>query len=622
MRWANPDQDTAKRTVCPFCGMGCTLLVRPGTGAPLHEAPSVHTLDYDATSPVNRGSLCGKGNMTLELMDHGKRLDMPALRDDGSVRPVSWDGALATLVQSLSCLVREEGPSSVGILVGPSLTNEEARLAVRLAKALRTGNLDLCQPEDRAVSLGVALSGATVSPVRSVAEIEAMTAILVVGDLFTTAPCMAKPILEARYKRRQNLVGVIDSSLSRTGWFGKPVLRCRPGMEVAALAQCLRAALALDPAPEGAWVKAARACCEKISAAEAAEVSGLDAATAAWFVGALAREKESGVFYAAGVGGRQREVLAAGLAALLAQATNSRFAALSVGANAVGVERVLSEQGFPGRPGLTAAEMIEAAVTGDLKALVAVGCDPVASFPGGMAARAAENLEFFAAVSPLPSETTARAHLVLPCAVWGETAGTVVSSFLAEAGLSPVLPPPGAARPGCNILGPVAEGVEKALAEFDAPPVEKGGPDRPAFGFFEELEFFFRLAHRGRGAAEAGTHLLTLRSLAPHSGNGAVTRHFSWARHEFPDAPLFLSPSHAAEIGVREGEKATVRSRSGEAVLTVWFDRRVPEGTVVAAPHYPEVRGLIKWNVDPTLREVDIGPGRVSVEKAGAQSHG
>jgi predicted molibdopterin-dependent oxidoreductase YjgC len=614
MRWVRPEQEAAKRTVCPFCGMGCTLLIRPGTGAPVFDVAAAPTLDYDAGGP-DGGSLCAKGNMTLELLTHPRRLEQPLLRVDGSLRPVPWECALGTLVDRFAGIRDEEGPGAVGIMIGPHLTMEEVRLAAKAARALGTGNLDACMPEDRPMTSGLALSGARPEPVRSPAEIESMTAMLVVGDLLTVAPCMAKPMLKARYRRRHHLLGVLDAAVTRTGWFAKPMLRCLPGMETAALAMLLKAAL--PRAPEVLpWREAAARCFERLSDEQLAAASGLDASAAAWLVGALVKEKDSGVFFTPSFGGRYREVLVAGLAALLAEATGSRFLAMPVGPNAIGVARVLSEEGFPVIGALTAAEMIDAAVTGKLKALLALGCDPLASFPGAAPRLAARRLAFFAAAGPVSGEGSEFAHLVLPTSVWGERSGTVVNAFLAETSLDPVLPPPGAARPHGEILEALAAGIA-------GPPPEKSeAPASPGrFDFFDELELFFRLARRGQ-AGEAGTRVLLPRNLPAHSGDGALTRFFSWPRHEAPEAAVSISPAHAAEIGVEEGQPVMVRSRHGEARAVTRIESRVPEGTVLAPPHWPAIRSLMRFRLNPVLGQLDFGPGRVTVEAMGGESHG
>ena len=111
--------------------MGCSLILSPGSGDPYVGNEAIASLDYDADGPLNRGSLCAKGNMALELLTHPKRLDAPLMRDNGTLRYSGWEAAMDSLVARLP------RGRSVGILAGPHLTREEAGLAAKLARAAK-----------------------------------------------------------------------------------------------------------------------------------------------------------------------------------------------------------------------------------------------------------------------------------------------------------------------------------------------------------------------------------------------------------------------------------------------------------------------------------------------------
>jgi anaerobic selenocysteine-containing dehydrogenase len=101
-----------------------------------------------------------------------------------------------------------------------------------------------------------------------------------------------------------------------------------------------------------------------------------------------------------------------------------------------------------------------------------------------------------------------------------------------------------------------------------------------------------------------------------------MTRFFSWPRHEAPEPFVSISPAHAAEIGVVEGQPVMVRSRHGEARAVARVESRVPDGTVLAPPHWPAIRGLMRFRLNPVLGQLDFGPGRVTVEAVGGPSNG
>ena len=600
----------AERSICPFCSMGCTLLIHPGTGAPYVGQEGIPALDYDPEGRVNRGSLCGKGNMALELLTHPQRQQVPQLRRDGTLVPVSWDDALGTLAGELERIRRTDGPGAIGILAGPYLSNEEAALAIELARRIGTPHLDFAQPEDRVLLGGIARARAHPEPVTSVEEIDAMTAMLVVGDLFTLSPCIAKPILNARYERRHHVLGVLGFWKSRTALFGKPVLKNHPGREAAVLALLLAQALEDVGGRSVPWRAEARQVLDGLDLAALQDLAGVESADLQWLLDALRKEEQTGVFVGCGFAETERVDLVAGLAALLAEATGSRFLTMLTGPNSRGVHRAVGAAGFPKADGLTGPEMLEAAGTGDLKAIVCFGSDPLASLPGRLADAAAEQLELLAVAGPMAGETSEVAHVVLPTATWGEKTGTVWSAFGDEGALTAAMPPPGSARSEARILEELQALLEDAPDAPDAVPARKGSA-----GFFEDIELHIRMEQREMEGREVGTHVLLPEFGPSHAGDGYLTRHLSWPRHEMPEPVVALSRAHAAELAVQAGDHVRVRSREVDAVLKVRIELNLPDDVVLAPPHYPEVRRLTTWRLDSALRDLDLRPGRVSVER-------
>jgi hypothetical protein len=140
---------------------------------------------------------------------------------------------------------------------------------------------------------------------------------------------------------------------------------------------------------------------------------------------------------------------------------------------------------------------------------------------------------------------------------------------------------------------------------------ERVRPARSAF--FDEFSRFLQIKERVAGEYVRGTHVMLPRLLPSQSGDGWLTRPLSWARHEGARPVVSLSPAHARSLGVREGDQVVLRSRTGEAVVSLRTEARVPEGVVMAPPHYPEIRRLMRWRLDPALGDLDLQPSRVSI---------
>ena len=102
------------RVVCPYCSLGCTMFIHPGAPSSVHGPSCVPTLEFDVEGETNRGSLCPRGNMLLELLGHPDRLTEPLLRENGRVRTAGWADTLDALDHGLSEILRESGPSAIG----------------------------------------------------------------------------------------------------------------------------------------------------------------------------------------------------------------------------------------------------------------------------------------------------------------------------------------------------------------------------------------------------------------------------------------------------------------------------------------------------------------------------
>lgn len=73
------------------------------------------------------------------------RLTQPLVRDDGRLRPASWDEALDRAAAGFRRLRDAHGPDALGIFSCSKSTNEVNYLAQKLARvAFGTHNIDSC----------------------------------------------------------------------------------------------------------------------------------------------------------------------------------------------------------------------------------------------------------------------------------------------------------------------------------------------------------------------------------------------------------------------------------------------------------------------------------------------
>ncbi|HKY95936.1 MAG TPA: molybdopterin-dependent oxidoreductase, partial [Kiloniellales bacterium] len=120
---------------CRFCGTGCGVMV----GVKAGQVVATHG---DMQAEVNRGLNCVKGYFLSKIMYGADRLTRPLLRKrggvfakDGEFEPVSWDEAFAVMAEKLKQVLKEKGPTAVGMFGSGQWTIFEGYAATKLMRA-------------------------------------------------------------------------------------------------------------------------------------------------------------------------------------------------------------------------------------------------------------------------------------------------------------------------------------------------------------------------------------------------------------------------------------------------------------------------------------------------------
>ena len=128
---------------CRFCGTGCGVMV----GVKAGQVVATHG---DTQAEVNRGLNCVKGYFLSKIMYGADRLTTPLLRmrggeyaKDGEFTPVSWEEAFDVMAAQAKRVLREKGPTAVGMFGSGQWTIWEGYAATKLMRAgFRSNNLD------------------------------------------------------------------------------------------------------------------------------------------------------------------------------------------------------------------------------------------------------------------------------------------------------------------------------------------------------------------------------------------------------------------------------------------------------------------------------------------------
>jgi predicted molibdopterin-dependent oxidoreductase YjgC len=141
---------TGVKTICPYCGVGCELLLQV-------KDNQIIRVDSSWGSPSNKGWTCVKGRFGYDFVNHPDRLTKPRVRQyllegDRTAKrfgdpwvEVDWDTALNIAATRLTALRDEQGGDTIGVLTSAKCVNEENYQMNKFARqVLGTNNIDHC----------------------------------------------------------------------------------------------------------------------------------------------------------------------------------------------------------------------------------------------------------------------------------------------------------------------------------------------------------------------------------------------------------------------------------------------------------------------------------------------
>jgi formate dehydrogenase major subunit len=103
MREFKISRTTETRSICPYCAVGCGVILHTlGDKSRNAKAAVVH-VEGDPDQPVSRGTLCPKGITLKDDITHKNRLTKPMVRKPGSDKweDISWDDAIAKIARHI-----------------------------------------------------------------------------------------------------------------------------------------------------------------------------------------------------------------------------------------------------------------------------------------------------------------------------------------------------------------------------------------------------------------------------------------------------------------------------------------------------------------------------------------
>jgi len=648
------------RTICPYCGTGCGVILRVEGGIVVGTYP-------DKGHPVSRGTLCIKGWTAHEFIHNPDRLTTPLLRRGDRFEEIPWDEAISLAAEKLAASAERYGGDAVGGLCSAKCTNEENYLFQKLMRtAFRTNNVDHCARLCHApTAAGMAQTTGSGAMTNSIGDLAGAECILIVGSNAAESHPIIMGEIYKGADRGASLI-VVDPRRTTVARNADIHLRINPGTDIPLLCGMMRHIVDAG-LHDRAFIQERmdgfaefKAFLDTWPVEKASRECGIGADEIRRVAEIYGQAKDAAIVYCMGITqhacGTANVQAICDLAMLCGHIGKAHSGVYPLrGQNNVqgscdmgGLPNV-----YPGyqnvsdpavqekfqkawgrelspRPGLTVTEMIGAAGK-EIRALYIMAENPAVSDPDvrhvleGLA-----KLDFLIVQDIFLTETARCAHLVLPAACFAEKTGTYTNTERRFQLLCKAVDPPGEAKGDFEILCLLAKALgldfsyrhpSEVMEEIAALAPAYGGisfvrlapaglqwpcpePGHPGTPFLHEHTFT-----RGRGLFvvpsytppyekpdEEFPYYLSTGRMFAHYHTGTMTRRSPFLNRELAEPYAEINPEDARGAGIVAGDRIRITSRRGAIVTTARITDWVDKGCIFAPFHFTEARANILTN--------------------------
>ncbi len=674
------------RTICPYCGTGCAVHLGLRGGR-------IVSVRGDRNSPVNRGRLCVKGRYGYDFIHHPDRLTTPLIKRNGQFEEATWDEALDLVARRLAA----HRGDRFAAMSSARCTNEENYVIQKFARTVMgTNNVDHCARLCHAPTVaGLAQTLGSGAMTNTIGEFPDAACILAIGTNTTAA----HPVIGFRLKEAVGRGAVLivanpkEIDLAR---HAAVRLQHRPGSDVALLMGMMRVIVdeeLLDSefiAERCVDFEAFRRSLDGFDLPRVERLTGVPAQAVSDAARTYATRKPAAILFAMGITQHSHgtdNVLAISNLALLTgnvgrpssginplRGQNNVQGACDMGAlpNVYpGYQKVNDPAVYTkfqaawgtelnDRPGLALTEMFHAMSAGQIRALYAVGENPVLSEADSTHVLAGlARLEFFVCQDIFLTETARLADVVLPAATFAEKDGTFTNTERRVQRVRQALEPVGQAKPDAWIVSQIAQrmgaaGFESSdprriMAEIAAVTPSYGGIsydrlepdglhwpcptlDHPGTPILHTQRFntadgkarFMPLQYKPPAElpdSEYPLLLTTDRSLY-HWHTSTMTLRVDGLKQLNDRELLKIHPGDASRQGIRDGETVNVLSRRGKVQVEARLTEACPPGVVSLTFHFPDAptNVLTHAALDPSSKIPETKVCAVRIEKGSGKA--
>ncbi len=547
---------TAKPAVSPHDCVGANIDIEVLRNKVMRVLPREN-------AAVNEIWLADRDRFSYQAVNVDDRLTMPLIKTDGQWRAVDWNAALEFTVQGLNAVVSRHGPDMLGALAGAHSTLEEFYLLQKLVRALGSENVDhrLRQRD---------FSDDQLLPVfpwlgQAIADLERLDTVLLVGSNIRKEQPLLGLRLRKAFLRGAQIMAVNPLDYEFTFNLAAKVV-AGPDTLAPALARIARglakAGKQALPAEVETWCAQGEPDAAELAIAER-----------------LLRGENVGVLLGASALSHPQAAAVRALAEIVATLSGAKLGVLAE-ANSAGAwlagcvpQRVAGGERVA-KPGRNAAVMISE----PRKGYIVVNAEPeLDCWDGAQAQRALAQAQFVVVLSAFRGAADDYAQVQLPLATFAETAGTFVNCEGRWQSFEAAVAPPGGARPGWKILRVLGNLLAKPGFDYhSADEVRAAVPATPAAPSGKLAGW--RLAAPVKSKAA----LMRIAERPMYAVDALVRRAPALQQtRDNPGPAARMNAVQAKKLKLADRARVTVRAESGEALLVLVIDARVPDGCVM-----------------------------------------
>jgi NADH-quinone oxidoreductase chain G len=642
-------------TICPYCGVGCTLIVQVRDDSIKRVVPRIGTV-------VNNGLLCSRGRFGYEFVGSKERLTSPLIKKNGVFEESTWEEAISLVARKLGEIKDKNGSSSIAGIASPRCTNEDNYIFQKFMRVtVGTNNIDSTARTGYAGAQmfieNIFGQGATANIISGLSNADA---ILVIGG----DPTAVNPILGLQIRACSRNGGDILTIGHVEGLRHYNPLVLKHGLytETVLLEGIVSALKNKRELPGTNIALEARIQDVNTSVEEVQRACDVDEKDFIRFIDILSESSTPAIVLGKEIiqssGGSYKLLLLAAITYLI----NGGIYLLSERPNEQGLlDMGCSPNLLPGyrpvafaefrkryenawhttlpeKPGLSIFEMIDSAKNGSIKAMYIMGENPVFNLPNSRDVESAlKKIDFLIVQDIFLTETGRLADVVLPSLSWAEKDGTftnmerrmqrlrravnresmedwkIISDVSSNMGIRFNY------SDAEKIFGEISR-VSPLHRDLSYEEIEKGNilwpyKGEPLRGVMEEIQI-----HKGNGLTADSKLYLRLERTLFHSGT--LSRKAQALKKIYPEAVARISPATAGSLSLKDGDIVRVSTHAGSLDVPLVVDNAIDDSSVMLTNNF-EGKGafsLMEYTVDPVTKAPCIDGNEIRIERSVRQS--